>query len=145
MEASWPGCSLKLEQEILTIKAGGEDALVIPLAALTGFTVIATRSPAPGRAAATTPDAELVLGWREPGHTRHTRVPIPREALQVQLFMMRLSQLRPDVDLRERPWDQALRIIGVSAEPARSRTRTRVAVATTLILVSLVIALVLLR
>lgn len=145
MEASWPGCSLKLEQEILTVKAGAEDALVIPLATLTGFTIVATGSPAPGRAAATTPDAELVLGWREPGNTRRTHVPIPREALQVQLFMMRLSQLRPDADLRERPSGEALRIIGVTQEAAPGRNRAYVAITAAVIVAAIVIAQILLR
>lgn len=146
MEATWPGCSLGLDGEVLTVRRDEEEVLVIPMAALTGFTVLKRGAPATGRAAAWTPDGELVIGWHEPGQPRRAHIPVPREALQVQLFLLRLAQLRPDADLRERPDEEALRIIGPVAAPPTRRHLVLVGGGLGLLLISAILsALALIR
>lgn len=118
MEATWPGCSLKLDARALVIEPAGGAPASIPLPALVGFTIVNTRRSAPGRAAASTPDADLVVAWREGNALRTTRVAVPREGLQLRLFLERLSQLRPEADLRGVSERDALRRLGLEA-PAR--------------------------
>lgn len=113
MEASWPGCSLKLEGEALTIDAAGTPSVTIALTQLQGFTVVERAPVAEGRAHATTPDSELVVGWGDGDALQHARVPVPRDGLQTQLFLARLAQLRPEADLRSLPPHKALEKLGV--------------------------------
>lgn len=119
MEASWRGCSLRQDGETLTLQEVGAAPVVIPLHALMGFTVIPTGPVSPGRASAIEPDGRLVVAWREGGRTRSAQLDVPREALQVQLFLMRLAQLVPGADLREVPPKDALKRLGEAAPHSR--------------------------
>ncbi len=111
MEASWPGASLKLEDQTLVLALHGGPAFSIPVQDIVEFSVVPTRSVARGRKAASSPDAAFVVGWRKDGQTQWGALPVPRESLQFQLFLTRLGQLRPDADHRDSPTPDALRQI----------------------------------
>jgi hypothetical protein len=113
MEAAWGGSSLRLDADSLTLKEAGAAPIAIPLRELRGFTLVDTAPLQAGKATASTPDAELVVGWQAHGKAHSARMPVPREALQVQLFLARLAQVRPEADLRALPTQQALQRLGV--------------------------------
>ncbi len=139
MEASWPGCSLGLDSETFTVRLGGDAPVAIPLAELIGFTVLPRTAPADGRASATEADAELVVGWRSGAARQSLLIPVPREALQVQLFLARLAQLRPEADLRALPAKEALARLGVADPPARRRKGFLVLLAAFLLALAIIV------
>jgi hypothetical protein len=135
MEAGWGDVRMRLDEAGLDLERAGAPPVAIPLPALEGFTLVPREGPrATGRAASWTPDAELVVGWRRPdGKQASARLPVPAEALQVQLFLTRLAQLRPEADLRGLPLPEALARLGVEA-PRGGGIRWRRALAVLLVL-----------
>ncbi len=124
MEASWRGCSLHLDRETLTLNVAGRAPVTVPLPSLEAFTVLASGPVVSDRReGVATPDGELLVAWQA-GGTRHTaRVPVPTHALQVQLFLTRLAQLRPGADLRALPPDEALGRMGLATTSTAPRRR----------------------
>lgn len=141
MEASWPGCSLKLDSDTLSVAVTEEAPVAIPVQALTGFTVIEKAPVATGRAAVSIPDSHLILVWREEQAIKTARVPVPREGLQVKLFLERLAQVRPDADLRGLPEDEALQRLGLK-QHARSPVAA-IAIIALAVVAAIVVALLL--
>lgn len=111
MEAGWGGSALKLQGNALTVQVEGAAPVQLSLESLTGFTLL-TPDVARAERVQAGPGGALVLGWLERGRRRQLAVPLPAPAFQVQLFVARLNQLKPEKDFQALPAKEALGRIG---------------------------------
>jgi hypothetical protein len=97
MEASWNGFALRIDDGVMELVQPDSAPVQIPLSELIGFTVLRN---------------ELLFAWRDRRRTKTARMPVPPLAIQVELFLARVEQLRPGADLRSLPQNQALLKLG---------------------------------